>query len=65
MNERIGQLKKVLETENLVSERIRKYVQTKTDLMNNKADEQEKIKDKKIDLLEKDKSEIDHLKEED
>ena len=39
LEEKIKLLTKQLETETLVSERIRKYVQSKTDLLNSKADE--------------------------
>ena len=65
MREEIGKLRKLLETENLVSERIKRYVGEKTTLMNSRADEQEKVKEKKVDVLEKEKGEIDHFKEED
>ena len=65
MQEEIGKMRKLLETENVVSERIKRYVGEKTTLMNSRADEQEKVKEKKVDVLEKEKGEIDHVKEED
>jgi hypothetical protein len=39
LEERIKELEKQLKTETLVSERIRKYVQKKTDMLNTKADD--------------------------
>ena len=58
-------LEKQLKTENLVSERIRKYVQAKTDQLNSKADDQEEVKVKRVDVLEKEKDDINRKKDED
>ena len=65
LEERIKVLEKQLKTENLVSERIRKYVGMKTDKLNGQADEQEKVKDKRVDALERDKDEINRKKDDD
>ena len=48
-----------------MSDRIRGYVDKKTSNLNNLAEDQEKIKDKKIESLEKEKDEINRKKEED
>lgn len=48
-----------------MSDRIRGYVERKTTALNELAENQEKIKDKKIDSLEKDKDDINRKKEED
>jgi len=53
-------LKKQLQTEQLVSDRIRRFVEKKTQNLNSLAEEQEKIKDKKIDSLEREKDDINH-----
>lgn len=58
-------LEKQIKTEKLVSDRIRGYVDRKTQALNDLAENQEKIKDKKIDSLEKEKDEINRKKEED
>jgi hypothetical protein len=63
--ERIKVLEEQLRTENLVSERIRKFVQAKTELLHKKADEQEKLREKRVDNLEKEKDEIHRRREED
>ena len=48
-----------------MSDRIRKYVEKKTSKLNDLAENQEKVKDKKIDTLEKEKDDINRKKEED
>ncbi|CDW81373.1 leucine rich repeat family protein [Stylonychia lemnae] len=65
LEERIKMLEKQIKTEKLVSERIRGYVDKKTQNLNTLAEDQEKIKDKKIESLEKEKDEINRKKEED
>ena len=65
MEEKIQQLQKQYETEQIVSDRIRKFVERKTGKLNELAENQEKVKDKKIDGLEKEKDEIIRRKEED
>lgn len=54
-----------LKTEELVSEKIRKFVGGNTDALNQKTDEQEKIREKKVDNLDKEREDILKSKEED
>lgn len=63
--ERIRVLEDQLRTENLVSERIRKFVQAKTELLHRKADDQERLREKRVEQLEKEKDEIHKKREED
>lgn len=56
-------LQEQLDTENLVSERIRKFVQIKTETLTKKADQQDRTKDKRIDLLQKDIEEIEQTRQ--
>ena len=65
LEEKIRLLQKQLDTEQIVSERIRRFVEKKTATVIDLADNQEKIKDKKIEGLEKDKDEIIRKKEDD
>jgi hypothetical protein len=58
-------LEKQIKTEQLVSDRIRRYVDRKTGTLNELAEKQEKEKDRKIDGLEHDKDEINRKKEDD
>ena len=61
----IKELEDELRTENLVSERIRKFVQSKTSLLNKKAEDQEKQKEVRTQALEKDRENIFQNKTED
>lgn len=54
-----------MKTEQLVSERIRKHLGRKTDLLNTKADDQDKTREKKVDNLDKDREDILKKKEDD
>ena len=65
LNEKIKVLDEQLRTENLVSERIRKFVQSKTEMLQRKADDQDKTREKRVDLLEKEREEIHRKREED
>lgn len=53
-----------LRTENLVSDRIRKFVQAKTEMLAKKADEQDKLREKRVEALEKEREDIHHNREE-
>ena len=59
--ERIKILDEQLRTENIVSERIRKYVQTKTELLTRKADDQDKLREKRVVDLENEKNDISEM----
>ena len=48
-----------------MSDRIRRFVERKTLTLNDLAENQEKVKDKKIDGLEKEKDDVNRKKEED
>ena len=51
METRIAELEKQIETERLVNEKIKRHVQKKTDSLNNKADERDKMREKKVEDL--------------
>lgn len=61
--EKIRGLEDQLRTENLVSERIRKFVQAKTELLQKKADEQDKLRERRVEGLEKEKDEVHRRRE--
>ena len=65
LEEKIRLLQKQLDTEHIVSDRIRRFVEKKTATVVELGENQEKVKDKKIDGLEKEKDEIIRKKEED
>ena len=65
LEDKIHMLKKQYQTEQVVTERIRKFVERKTQSLNQLVEEQEKVKDKKLNGLEKQKDEINNNKEED
>jgi chromosome segregation ATPase len=58
LNERIKVLEEQLTTEKLVSERIRKFLQQKADILSKKADDQDRVKDAKVDQITRDREEI-------
>lgn len=58
LNERIKLLEEQLTTEKLVSERIRKFLQQKAEILSKKADEQDRVKDQKVDQITRDREEI-------
>ena len=47
-----------IKTENLVSDRIRKFLQQKADILAKKADDQDKLKDVKVEDITRDREEI-------
>ena len=53
LQEKIKVLQEQLDTENLVSDRIRGFVQAKTSTLQKLADQQDKTKDKSLDVLQK------------
>lgn len=65
LKERITVLEDQLKTENLVSDRIRKFVQSKTEMLQKKADNQDKLREKRVEALEKERDDIHHKREED
>jgi hypothetical protein len=65
LKEKIVILEEQLQTENLVSDRIRKFVQAKADTLQKLADKQDKFREKQVDLLEKDRDGIEQKKIED
>ena len=58
LNERIKVLDDQIKTENLVSDRIRKFLQQKADILARKADDQDKQKDIKVDDITKMREDI-------
>ena len=56
-------LQEQLDTENLVSERIRKFVQIKTETLAKKADQQDRTKDKRLDVLQKEIEDIEQARQ--
>jgi hypothetical protein len=65
LKEKIVILEEQLQTENLVSDRIRKFVQTKAESLQKLADKQDKFRENQVDLLEKDREGIEQKKIED
>lgn len=51
-------LEEQIKTENLVSDRIRKFLQQKADILAKKADDQDKLKDVKVEEITRDREEI-------
>jgi len=63
LEEKIQLLKKQLQQEHLVTEKIRRFVEKKTANLNQLAEEQDRVKDRKIDQLERERDEIHRQKE--
>jgi len=51
-------LEEQIKTENLVSDRIRKFLQQKADILAKKADDQDKLKDVKVEDITREREEI-------
>jgi len=55
---KINALERQLKTEQLVSDRIRRYMERKTNMLVTHAEDHDKVKDKKVELLQKEKDDI-------